>query len=62
MSSYNELIYGLGDFFTWTFKILPALGNLPNYLYAFIMFAGVLYWLRWQKQLSQEAREKGGIE
>ena len=62
MSTWNELIYGLGDFFTWTFKILPALGNLPNYLYVVLMFAGIIYWLRWQKQLSQEAHAKGGIE
>ena len=62
MSTYNEIIYGLGDFFTWTFKILPALGNIPNYLYAVAMFAGMLYWLKWQKDLSKEAKENGTIE
>lgn len=62
MSAYNDFIYGLGDFFTWTFSILPALGNLPNYLYAILMFAGVIYWLKWQKDLSNDAKRNGTIE
>ena len=62
MMEYNELIYGLGDFFAWTFKILPALGNLPNYIFAVLMAVGTVYWLNWQKNLSDEAKENGTIE
>lgn len=62
MSSYNDLIYALGDLFTWTFQILPKLGNLPNYLFAVLMAFGAIYWLRWQKNLNQEARQNGTIE
>jgi len=62
MSAYNDFIYWLGDLFTATFKILPALGNIPNYLYAVILFAGLIYWLRWQKRLNNEAKQNGTIE
>ena len=59
---YNDLIYGLGDIFHWTFKILPALGNLPNIIFTLLMAFGVVYWLRWQKSLSDEAKDQGTIE
>jgi len=49
----NDLIYGLGDFFVWTFKILPSLGNLPNFL-----FIGVLvgYFIYWMSQMRKHSR------
>lgn len=62
MSGYNDFIYGLGDFFTMTFRILPALGNAPNYLFALLMLVGTIYWLNWQKNLSREAKDKGKPE
>ena len=62
MSAYNDLIYALGDLFTTTFKILPVLGNLPNILFSVIMAAMALYWLKWQRDLSAEAKEKGTLE
>ena len=62
MTQFKDFVYALGDFFTWTFQILPELGNIPNYLYAVLMFGGVIYWLRWQKQLSEQARNNGTIE
>ncbi len=62
MSAYNDFIYLLGDLFTWSFKALPALGNLPNYIFAVLMASGVVYWLNMQVNFSKEAREKGTIE
>ena len=62
MSAYNDIIYGIGDIFTWTFKILPALGNLPNILFSVIMAVMALYWLKWQRDLSAEAKQNGTIE
>jgi len=62
MSAYNDFIYLLGDLFTETFEILPALGNIPNYLYAVIMAAGTVYWLKWQIDLNKEAKENGTLE
>ena len=62
MSVYNDFIYGIGDLFTFTFQILPTLGNLPNYLFAVILAAGAIYWLNWQKNLSAEAKQNGTME
>jgi hypothetical protein len=41
----NEIWYGLGDLFQWTFQILPALGNLPNVLFMLIMTGYFIYWM-----------------
>lgn len=62
MSAYNDFIYLLGDLFTSSFQILPTIGNLPNYIFAVIMVIGTVYWLRLQKNYSQEAKEKGTLE
>lgn len=34
----------LGDFFEWTFQILPFLGNSVNYLFMIIMTIFTVYW------------------
>ncbi|MEQ8325008.1 MAG: hypothetical protein RIC15_06095 [Vicingaceae bacterium] len=62
MTEFKDFIYATGDFFTWTFQILETLGNLPNYLFAVMMFGGIIYWLMWQKRLSAEAKSNGTIE
>ena len=62
MLEFKDFIYWIGDIFEWTFQILPMLGNVPNYLYAGVLFAGLLYWLRWQKQMNEEAKRNGTIE
>lgn len=59
---FKDLVYALGDFFEWTFGILPALGNLPNILFTVLMVAGIVYWLKWQKDLSAEAKRNGTLE
>lgn len=41
----SKVAYALGDFFQWTFQILPALGNIPNYLLLFIGFVAFFYWM-----------------
>ena len=62
MSAYNDFIYALGDLFTSIFKIFPALGNLPNFMFAILMAGGVIYWLNLQINFSKKARENGTIE
>jgi len=62
MTSFTDLVYATGDLFTWTFQILDVLGNFPNYLFAVLMFFGVIYWLNWQRKLSAEAKANGTIE
>jgi len=62
MSTYNDIIYGIGDFFTWIFQAFPVLGNVPNFLFAVSMAVGVIYWLNLQFNFSKKARENGTIE
>ncbi len=62
MTDYNDFIYAIGDFFTWTFQIFDVLDNFPNYIFAALMAGGVIYWLNWQKQLSAEAKKNGTLE
>ena len=62
MIEFKDFIYWIGDVFHYSFKILPILGNIPNYFYTIAMFAGLIYWLRWQKRMSEEARQNGTLE
>lgn len=41
----KDIVEALGDFFLWTFEILPALGNIPNYLFIIIGSVFFLYWM-----------------
>ena len=41
----KDIVYALGDFFTATFKILPVLGNIPNFLFIAIGSVFFIYWL-----------------
>jgi hypothetical protein len=62
MTEFRDFIYLTGDLFQWSFQILTKLGNIPNYIYAVLMFLGVIYWLNWQRKMSAEARKNGTIE
>ena len=55
--NWNEMIYGLGDFFWWAFEGLVALGNPFNY---FVMVVGILMLLWWISQLVKAAKETQG--
>lgn len=58
----NGLMDGLGDFFVWTFKILPFLGNIPNILFiigGFLLFG---LWMKMQTDFNKRAERDGGIK
>lgn len=52
----RDIAYGLGDFFEWTFGILPVLGNSVNYLFIVI---GFIFFLYWMGQMAKHNREGG---
>ncbi len=52
--NWNEMIYGLGDFFWWAFEGLEALNNPFNYT---IMLVGGAMMLWWISQLVKFANE-----
>ena len=55
----TDLAYSLGDLFQWTFGILTALGNIPNYTFIVLGFFGLFYWLNLQKKYSREDKKAG---
>lgn len=60
--SWNDFVYGLGDFLEATFQILPTLGNLPNALFSLIIFGGLVHWMRQLGKYKKEAQRNGTIE
>jgi len=60
--SWNEIVYGLGDLLTATFKVLPTLGNLPNILFSAVIFSGLVYWILELKKYKAIAKKNGTIE
>jgi len=59
---WNDLVYGLGDFFQWTFKILPILGNIPNNVFLLIGFVLFFYWIKEQHRYNKEAEKNGTLK
>ncbi|MCB0481080.1 MAG: hypothetical protein KDC83_06580 [Flavobacteriales bacterium] len=55
--SWNDIIYGTGDFLTKSFEILPMLGNNMNYL---IMIVGGAMGVWWISQLVKFSKESKG--
>lgn len=43
---FKEVVYGLGEFLTWTFGILTKLENLPNIFFSSVIAILFLYWMR----------------
>lgn len=41
----KDIVNALGDFFLWTFEMLPVLGNGPNILFLAIGSVLFLYWM-----------------
>lgn len=41
----KDVVYGLGDFFEWTFQILPVLGNGFNIVLFVIGWIFFFYWM-----------------
>lgn len=42
---FKDIVYSIGDFFEWTFGILPVLGNIPNLIFLLIGSVMFLYWI-----------------
>lgn len=59
---WNDFVYALGDFFQWTFKILPAMGDLPNNIFILIGFGLFFYWIKEQSRYNKEAEKNGTLK
>lgn len=40
----RDFFYGLGDLFEQLWTIVPAIGNIPNYISIFIISVLFIYW------------------
>ncbi|NNC82703.1 MAG: hypothetical protein HKN79_03930 [Flavobacteriales bacterium] len=57
----TEVWYSIGDFITWTFGILEALGNIPNVIFTIIGFIGAGFWLMRQAKYTKEDGQAGRL-
>ncbi|MEJ6499523.1 MAG: hypothetical protein QNK62_05420 [Cryomorphaceae bacterium] len=48
---------GLGDFLTWSFQLLPTVGNAVNYLFMAVGAGLGIYWMM-EMRKHQKADEK----
>jgi hypothetical protein len=58
----KDFVLMLQDIFEFTFQILPPLGNIPNYLFSLVLFAGTVYWLNESAKYSRKAKQDGTYE
>lgn len=56
--NWNDAIYGLGDFFWYTFELLPKLGNGFNYLIIVVGTIMILWWISQLVKFANQAADK----
>lgn len=59
---WNDIIYGLADFFWETFKILPVLGNNFNTLLIIVGFVMLFFWLSQMAKYNKKAEQEGTLK
>ncbi len=42
----TDFIIGIGNLFTWSYKILPIIGHYVDWIYVAIGFLAFLYWCK----------------
>lgn len=41
----NDIIFGIGDFFAWTFQIFPIIGMVMNWIFVLILTGLLVFWM-----------------
>ncbi len=59
---WNDIIYGLGDFFWATFEILPVLGNNFNTLLIIVGFVMLFFWINQMAKYNKKAAQEGTLK
>jgi len=59
---WNDIIYGIGDFLTETFKILPVLGNKLNTALIIVGFVLLFFWLNKMANYNKKAKAEGTLK
>lgn len=59
----KEFLDPIVALFVWIFQhILEPLGNIPNFIFLLVGFAGMFYWLNVQKKYNEKAEREGGLK
>lgn len=58
---WNDIIYALGDFFTWSFGILRFGNNYVNWFFIVFIAACLIGWMVMQQGYNKRAKEEGSI-
>ncbi|MEH0007481.1 MAG: hypothetical protein V6Z82_02030 [Flavobacteriales bacterium] len=53
----TAIFEGIGDFFTWSFQIMPPLGNAPNLIFIAVITALLAYWV-YQLGIAREKHQR----
>lgn len=59
--SWTDIILGLGDFLTWSFQILPILGNNVNWLIILVGAVMAAWWISKMIAFDKEAAQNGTL-
>lgn len=49
----KDIVESIGEFFYWSFEVLPKLGNIPNFILLAIGSVLFLYWMGQMRKHSQ---------
>jgi hypothetical protein len=60
--TFTDIVYFIGEFLSSTFEILPALGNLPNYIFLVLGFVLLFIWIKVMNDYNQEAERNGTLK
>ncbi|MCB9182662.1 MAG: hypothetical protein H6591_01995 [Flavobacteriales bacterium] len=55
----QEIVFAIGHFLEWTFKVLSAMGWMPVTLISIVLFLGMVYWLNLQGKYNRRAKSSG---
>ena len=59
--SWNDLIYGIGDFVEWTFQFLEMGGDAVNWFFIVLTFVILCGWVSMQIKYIKEDKRNGNL-
>lgn len=44
LAFFKEIFYGIGNFFQWSFQVLPSIGIVANIILSLVIFGLLVFW------------------
>jgi hypothetical protein len=60
--TWTEVFYAIGDFFTWAFGGMRALGHGPNVIWGILIVSGIVYWTVRLSRYRKQAHRNSTLE